>query len=305
MRPVISMVPSWTETLVNSGVNIVGRTRFCIHPLEAVKTVPVLGGTKTLSDDFNAKMLEIISNARTCGHRPLVVLDREENPKEFVDFFSKYPVDIVATHVFDLPSLARELDVLSDLLSQQPVNSAAVGPIAPLGGSLASADDQCGAKQLREYAKRVRALATSKNSGRLIHALMNSETSAEDLEKMLNEPSALILYFIWQKPWMIVSRDTWIATTLKACFPNASLPSTQTRYTEVSENDLEKEMSAGAILLFSSEPFPFAQTWDKIRELPFVRNARAVALVDGECFSWFGIRSIRFLEDTRLKVEET
>ncbi len=305
MRPIISMVPSWTETLVNSGVNLVGRTRFCVHPLEIVKSVPVLGGTKTLSDDFDAKMLDILSHAVACGKKPLVVLDREENPKEFVDLFSKYPVDIVATHVSDLPSLAHELDVLSDLLSHQPLNSAAAGPVATVGCSLASVDDLSGAQQLRKYANRARTLATSKNSGRLIHALLNSESSAETLDNFLSEPNASILYFIWQKPWMIVSRDTWIGATLKACFPNASLPSMQTRYTEISENELEKEMSAGAILLFSSEPFPFAQTWDKVRELPFVRNARAVAVVDGECFSWFGIRSIRFLEDARLRVEET
>ncbi len=302
MRPVISMVPSWTETLVNSSVNVVGRTRFCIHPGEAVKSIAVLGGTKTLSADFDAKMKEIVRKAEASGQKPLIILDREENPKEFVDFFSKYPVDVLATHVSDLDSLARELANLSDVLSNRAVNSAATPARASLETSLASADDTTAAKRLSEYALRASALANSKSVGRLIHALMNSETSAEKLEKMLNEPGTSILYFIWQKPWMIVNQDTWIAASLKTCFPNASLPTSETRYTEISEDELEKEISSGAVLLFSSEPFPFAKTWDKMRDLPYVRNARAVALVDGECFSWFGIRSIRFLEDALNKV---
>ncbi|MBM7456943.1 hypothetical protein HNR62_002845 [Oceanisphaera litoralis] len=33
---VVFMVPSWTETLIECGVNVVGRTRYCVHPADRV-----------------------------------------------------------------------------------------------------------------------------------------------------------------------------------------------------------------------------------------------------------------------------
>ena len=43
---VVSLVPSWTETLIEAGVDVVGRTRFCLHPRDRVKSIPAVGGTK-------------------------------------------------------------------------------------------------------------------------------------------------------------------------------------------------------------------------------------------------------------------
>ena len=49
---VVSLVPSITETLFDLGLTsdeIVGRTKFCIHPKELVKDVEIIGGTKNLN----------------------------------------------------------------------------------------------------------------------------------------------------------------------------------------------------------------------------------------------------------------
>lgn len=43
---VVSLVPSLTELLIDLGVNVVGRTRFCIHPADKITSIPVIGGTK-------------------------------------------------------------------------------------------------------------------------------------------------------------------------------------------------------------------------------------------------------------------
>lgn len=45
---IISLVPSLTELLIDLGLkdNIVGRTRFCVHPNDAVDKIPIIGGTK-------------------------------------------------------------------------------------------------------------------------------------------------------------------------------------------------------------------------------------------------------------------
>ncbi|MEL7448677.1 MAG: helical backbone metal receptor [Pseudomonadota bacterium] len=50
-RRIVSLVPSQTELLVDLGLirRLVGITRYCIHPAEAVKHIPVIGGTKRFS----------------------------------------------------------------------------------------------------------------------------------------------------------------------------------------------------------------------------------------------------------------
>ena len=71
---VISLVPSLTLTLAELGLDasqLVGRTPWCIHPADYIKDVQVVGGTKTPN-------LHQIRNAKPA----LVLLDREENPKE-------------------------------------------------------------------------------------------------------------------------------------------------------------------------------------------------------------------------------
>ena len=68
----ISMVPSWTETLISCGVEVVGRTRYCIHPTPVVKDIAVVGGTKNI--DWK-KVREIDAD--------LLILDQEENPRRY------------------------------------------------------------------------------------------------------------------------------------------------------------------------------------------------------------------------------
>lgn len=45
---IVSLVPSTTETLFALGVGhrVVGRTRFCVHPVDQVADVPIVGGPK-------------------------------------------------------------------------------------------------------------------------------------------------------------------------------------------------------------------------------------------------------------------
>ena len=49
---VVSLVPSITEALFDLGLTkneVIGRTKFCIHPSEKVKNVPIIGGTKNIN----------------------------------------------------------------------------------------------------------------------------------------------------------------------------------------------------------------------------------------------------------------
>jgi ABC-type Fe3+-hydroxamate transport system substrate-binding protein len=45
---VVSLVPSWTQTLfaLGAGDMVVAATRFCVEPAEALAGIPKVGGTK-------------------------------------------------------------------------------------------------------------------------------------------------------------------------------------------------------------------------------------------------------------------
>lgn len=74
---VVSLVPSITEALFDLGLTeneIVGRTKFCIHPSEKVKNVAIIGGTKNIN-------IEKIKALKP----DLILANKEENVKEQVE----------------------------------------------------------------------------------------------------------------------------------------------------------------------------------------------------------------------------
>jgi ABC-type Fe3+-hydroxamate transport system substrate-binding protein len=74
---VVSLVPSITEALFDLGLTeneVIGRTKFCIHPKEKVKNVPRIGGTKNINID-KIRALQ----------PDLILANKEENIKEQVE----------------------------------------------------------------------------------------------------------------------------------------------------------------------------------------------------------------------------
>ncbi len=84
IKAVVSLVPSHTELLLDLGLKgkLKGRTKFCIHPQELVKSIPIVGGTKTIHFD------------RIDRIKPdLIICNKEENNKDDVlKLAEKYPV---------------------------------------------------------------------------------------------------------------------------------------------------------------------------------------------------------------------
>ena len=103
---IVSLVPSWTETLLVANLNVVGRTRFCIHPAEMVSSIPAVGGTK------NPKIDEIIALKPD-----FVVMDKEENKKEMAEALQAAGIEILVSHVTGVESAAAFLDVLAEKFS--------------------------------------------------------------------------------------------------------------------------------------------------------------------------------------------
>jgi iron complex transport system substrate-binding protein len=103
---VVSLCPSITETLVAMGLAdaLVGVTRYCIHPREALAGIPRVGGTK--NPDLSAIR----------ALKPdLVFCNGEENRKEDIDLLKReFPVDV--THprtVGEIPGLLRRFGRLT------------------------------------------------------------------------------------------------------------------------------------------------------------------------------------------------
>jgi ABC-type Fe3+-hydroxamate transport system substrate-binding protein len=86
---IVCLVPSITELLCDLGLSeqLVGRTGFCIHPWETVRTIPKVGGTKDLKCD-RIRELEPTH----------VVVNIDENRKEDAEALAEFVPNVVVTH---------------------------------------------------------------------------------------------------------------------------------------------------------------------------------------------------------------
>ncbi|TVQ80669.1 MAG: Fe3+-siderophores ABC transporter protein [Bradymonadales bacterium] len=244
---IASLVPSWTETLIRSGADVVGRTRYCLHPQNEVASIPVLGGTKSV--DWSRLQVQ----------PDLVIFDREENKKEMAD---SCPFPFWASHIRKLSDLGPQMAELASKISSP---------------------------KLQEFSERWRAIDSL--------SALQTKISAENpsfpgLIRWFVPPTEEveeIAYFVWRKPWMILQRQTFIGSLLeKLGFRLTPYPSEEL-YPKV---DLDWLLQRPKIaFFFSSEPYPFENKEEELKGFQ-----PPTALVDGEAFGWFGIRSLEFVE---------
>ena len=88
---IISLVPSQTELLFYLGLNeeVVGITKFCIHPKEKVALKEKIGGTKNLN-------IEKIRSLKPT----LIIANKEENEKEQIEELAKDCDDTLKVSIF-------------------------------------------------------------------------------------------------------------------------------------------------------------------------------------------------------------
>lgn len=86
---IVSLVPSLTELLfdLDLGGSVVGRTGFCVHPREALRGIPKVGGTKDVD----------IERVRALSPTHLVV-NVDENEKPTVDALRAHVPNVIVTH---------------------------------------------------------------------------------------------------------------------------------------------------------------------------------------------------------------
>lgn len=107
---IISLVPSQTELLLDLGLErrLAGRTKFCIHPVDAVRDIAIVGGTKKL-------ILDRIHELQP----DLIIGNREENEEgQIIELSSKYPVWM--SDIYSLEDALKMIRDLGGLLAVEP-----------------------------------------------------------------------------------------------------------------------------------------------------------------------------------------
>ena len=130
--------------------------------------------------------------------------------------------------------------------------------------------------------------------GEMLDAKVEAQNLVTKIEKALHQfkqevatrSHKDVAYLIWKKPFMAAGQKTFIDHLLALNGFNNVFQNNEGRYPVVELSDLK----TAAIILLSSEPYPFKDT--DVKEL---KNAldRPVHLVDGEYFSWYGSRILK------------
>ena len=132
----------------------------------------------------------------------------------------------------------------------------------------------------------------------LVHALEAELAELAELAQASIWPERKVLYLIWKRPWMTVSRDTYIANMLSLFGMKTMCHDPDRRYPEVTIN---AELLAEAdLILFSSEPFPFADKHrDAFADTHKIAKEPRLLAIDGRMVSWYGNRAIDGLKYLR------
>jgi ABC-type Fe3+-hydroxamate transport system substrate-binding protein len=109
-KRIVSLVPSQTELLFDLGLDheVVGITKFCVHPAQKVSRPAKVGGTKKLH-------LELIRDLKP----DLIIGNKEENLKEDIESLQKeFPVWM--SDIFNLEDAMVTITQIGELVDREP-----------------------------------------------------------------------------------------------------------------------------------------------------------------------------------------
>ncbi|MEW9673793.1 ABC transporter substrate-binding protein [Ammoniphilus sp. 3BR4] len=227
-KKIISLCPSITETLyaLHLSDEIIGRTRYCIHPAHQIKQAAIVGGTKQINEDIVQQL------------RPdLIIAEKEENPREMIENLAKsFPVYVINVENYD--DALKMIGDLGYICNQQ------------------------------------------KNAEKIVIEIQ------ERFQYLESANQTRVAYVIWKKPYMVAGNHTFINSILEKCGFINVFKDRPERYPVVTMEELQ-QANLNFIFL-SSEPYPF-KARDEIEFVTHVPGAKPI-LVDGEIFSWYGVR---------------
>ena len=250
---VLCLVPSITETLVACQVNVVGRTRFCIHPAQKVEQIAAVAGTK----DINWQKIEKLQP-------DIVIFDKEENTLAMAE---SCPYPYIALHILGVDNVGQELLKLAEKL-----DNTALTQVAKRWQNVASLPAKTH-HSIDDFVSTIPAVI-SKLAGQ---SQFIKTSSIKQID-----------YMIWKNPWMAIGPNTFIWSMLEKLGFSDYLIKRVDKYPNLGD-DIQADPNT--FYLFSSEPFPFERYKNELAEKGFYG-----AVIDGESYSWYGIRSLVFLE---------
>lgn len=100
---IVSLVPSLTELLfsLGAGEQVVGVTRYCIHPKRALQSASDIGGTK------NPKIEEIVRL-----NPDLIIANKEENREEDIRLLQAQGIEVMVT---EIRTIEESLNAILDI----------------------------------------------------------------------------------------------------------------------------------------------------------------------------------------------
>lgn len=219
---IISLVPSQTELLYDLGLEaeVVGITKFCVHPPEWRKTKTLIGGIKK----FNFDVIDRLKP-------DLIIGNKEENYKEGIEALrQKYPVwmsDIITPD--DAVNMMRSIGEITGKSTE------AEKLIEDIQNSL---------NEIKRWLRVPQP------------PIREPQKPVTPLPEALEGNGKQVLYLIWRNPWMGAAAHTFIHEMLTlAGFENCLKE--RERYPQLSVADLTA-LNPDLVFL-SSEPYPFSE----------------------------------------------
>lgn len=276
-KRIVSLVPSLTELLFDLGLDeeVVGITKFCIHPDNWYRKKERVGGTKTVKTDV-VKSLQ----------PDLILANKEENVKEQIEELEQIaPVWVSNIKTLDdaiemilfVGMLVHKEDRSSELVRQIQI---AFTQIIPLQQKINTAyliwkDPYMAA-----------------GGDTFIHDLLGV-CGFENIFKNINRYPEIFI-----KP--VINTQQPIDKNTSAV--NNSPSSVNSH---LSTNNYQLTTQKCQLLLLSSEPYPFKQ--NHLEDLCTLLPATRIMLVDGEMFSWYGSRLLhaaKYLKNLVQQIQE-
>jgi ABC-type Fe3+-hydroxamate transport system substrate-binding protein len=229
-KRIISLVPSQTELLYDLGLRdeVVGITKFCIHPEEWFKKKTRVGGTKK----YDLEKIRSLSP-------DLIIGNKEENEKEQIELLMKEHI----VWMSDIFTLKDAYDMITRI------------------GTMVGKREEAVNLKLKIESKFNK---FSELIPQIFRQAQNDKKSGNDSHSQNTGPRTS--YFIWRDPYMVAGHDTFINEMMKLCGFENVFTERDSRYPEITIQELIN--AKPELILLSSEPYPFKEKHiAEIREL--------------------------------------
>ncbi len=269
---IVSLVPSWTETVFafGAGDRLIGRTEWCVEPAGEVERVATYGGTK------NPDVTRILVLGPD-----LVIVNCEENTRRDVEALEAAGgnVRVLRTFARSAREALGEMQVLGEALGGGSRAEAVTGACAQAVEVLADASAARAGPTPRVFCP----------IWRDPWMTINAQTYVSDVLALCGLKNV----FDDRRRRYPLAADSGRGAA-------RPVPDGDTRYPRIGEDEIAR--SGADFVLLPSEPYAFGEkdAEDLRRLLPEAR----VSLIDGKDLSWYGARMATGLPRLHRQIED-